>query len=308
MKAGIKLSNLPQVLRRLVANPLPAAAVVGLLLLAPATPALAANPTFAIVGPAEWDLPIVPSANVFIQTGVAQLNNRAYDANGHTVDTPVSHTYIGISRFAHLWTFKSLPHVGFFWEALLPEVRVEGPQTGISGIGDPLFDIAAYIRPSPKDAPLQTLFGFQNIVSVPVGMSQVTNNFWEEFPTIITDETYGKLGFDATLGAGIPTDRHKSGEPDQSIGNMYFVEATLRYQALPWLAPFIQYNYQINEPGRIYQANPIYVPGSHENVFGGGVKVNFTPGRWLDIWYNSGISGLNTLQTKALYLRFVNVF
>lgn len=119
-------------------------------LTANSTVAFAANPTFGIIGPVEWDLPIVPSANVFLQTGVIQSNNRVYTANGSTAKIPQSHLYEGISRFAHLFSFNSLPNVGFVWEVLVPEVRVEGSGTGVSGIGDPLFDVAAYVRPFPN--------------------------------------------------------------------------------------------------------------------------------------------------------------
>lgn len=264
--------------------------------------ALAANPTFAIVGPAEWNLPIVPSANVFIQTAVApQINNRAYGANGDTKHIPVSHTFIGITRFAHLFSFKATPHVGYFWEVLLPEVRVQGTGTGVSGMGDPLLDLAVYTRPTKS-----FLVGFQNILSIPIGNSNLTNNYWEEYPTFITDKTFGKFGLDATLGAGIPSTRHANGEPDQNVGNMYFAEMSARYQVRPWLAPFVTFNYQINEPGRIHDINNTYVPGSHEDVAGAGVKINlFSQNDWLDIWYNRGFSGRNTVQTNAIYMRWV---
>ncbi len=87
-----------------------------------ATPALAANPPIAIVGPAEWDLPTVPSANVFMQTGVFQDSTNTYNASGQEVSTASSQTYEGISRWAHLFSFKSTPNTGFFWEYLQPEV------------------------------------------------------------------------------------------------------------------------------------------------------------------------------------------
>ena len=284
-----------------IRNALVSAVLVALM--ANSTVALAANPTFSIIGPAEWDMPIVPSANIFLQSGVIQDNNRVYNANGDTAKIPQSHIYEGISRFAHLFSYESLPKVGFAWEVLLPEVRIEGSHMGISGMGDPMFDIAAYVRPSPN-----WLVGFQNIVSIPVGGSQVTNNRWVDYPSIISDVTFGKFGLDTTLGVGLPSTRHKSGEPDQTDGTMYMAEAALRYQALPWLAPFIQYNYQYNNSGHIHDANHTYIPSSRENVLGGGAKINFTPGRWLSIWYNKGISGRNTVQTNAIYLRFVNVF
>ena len=307
MRAGASFATLLQFVRRAGAGFLPLALVAGLLL-GSGGPALAANPTFAIVGPAEWNLPVTPSANVFIQTGVIQSNSKAYAADGSSNDIHGGgHTYVGITRFAHLFSFKSMPKVGFYWEALLPEVRVEAPGVGVSGIGDPLFAAAVYARPT-ENTPVKTMIGFQNIVSIPVGNSEVTNNYWQEMPTIIGDASYGKLGFDATLGASFSSTYHKSGEADRTIGNMYFAEAAVRYQLLPWLAPFVTYNYQVNESGRVHNATGDVIAGSHENVLGAGVKANFTPDRWLDLWYDNGVAGVNTVKTNAVYLRFVNIF
>ena len=176
---------------------------------------------------------------------------------------------------------------------------------GVSGIGDPLFAAAAYVRPT-EDSPVKTMFGFQNIVSVPVGNTDVSNHYWAELPTFISDIAYGDLGLDSTLGAQFSSTYRNNGEPDQTIGNMYFFETSLRYQVLSWLAPFVTYNYQVNESGHDALGN--HFQGSHENVIGGGVKVNFTPNRWLDVWYDSGVAGVNTVKTNAVYFRFVNIF
>lgn len=262
-------------------------------------PVMAANPTFAIVGPTEWDLPIVPSANVFMQTGVVQTNGSEYGPGGRETGVRGSHTFVGISRFAHLFSFESLPKVGFFWEVLIPEIRAGAD--GLSGIGDPLFDAAVYFKPTDS-----SMLGLQNIVSAPVGQSSVTNNFWEYYPNIIGDYRWGHWGLDGTLGAGFPSIRRVSGSPDEHIGNMYYAEASLRYQLNSRVTPFVTYNYQMNEPGRV--VGGATVPGSHESVLGGGVKFNFTPDRWLALWYDSGIEGQNTVKTAAVYLRFVNIF
>ena len=41
---------------------------------------------------------------------------------------------------------------------------------------------------------------------------------------------------------------------------------------------------------------------------GVGAKFNFTPNRWLAVWYLTSTGGNNTVKRKAIYLRFVNVF
>jgi hypothetical protein len=152
------------------------------------------------------------------------------------------------------------------------------------------------------------MFGFQNIVSVPIGNSEVTANSWAETPTFISDISYGKFGIDTTLGASFFSNyRDGDAANEHTNGNMYFFETSLRYQVLSWLAPFVTYNYQNNNSG-YYTATDVRIPGSHENVLGGGIKVNFTPNRWLDVWYDRGLAGVNTAQTNAVYFRFVNIF
>lgn len=292
------------------------AAAVTALGAAYAPAALAANPTFAIVEPSEWDLPIVPSANVFIQTGIAQTNGSVYDGAGKSQDTQGSHLYAGVTRFAHLFSFKSLPKVGFFWEILQPEIDLEQPSSlggSVTGLGDPLFDIAAYVKPTPNST-----VGIQNLLSVPVGSNTLSNHFWEYLPDLIGDYNIGKFGFDGTLGAGIASSKHSNGA-DTDIGNTYYAEFTTLYHATNWVAPFLAFNYQVNEPShdaatgaQAPGAAPVFscanAGGCHEDVLGGGVKINFTPTRWLSVWYDSGISGQNTVQTNAVYFRFVNIF
>lgn len=284
-------------------------AIAGLAIATFSSSAVASLPPFAIVGPAEWDLPIVPSANVFIQTGIYQTNGSAYDSSGNGIKGPGGHDIHGISRFAHLFSFKALPKVGFFWEYLQPEINNQLPNgTSTTGLGDPLLDGTVYFKPTKNST-----LGFQNLLSVPIGSNATSNHAWIEIPTIIADYKIGKLGFDGTLAAGIFSAARQANpvcgasKCSLSLGNFYSIQTSMRYQVLPWLAPFITNIYQIQEPGSV-DATDAYIAGSHEDNFGGGVKINFTPGRWLDVWYYKALDGQNTTKENAIYFRFVNIF
>lgn len=275
--------------------------------------ALAANPTYAIVSPSEWNLPITPSTFFFFQTGIVQVNNEAYDLNGDKYDLATNHLVAGISRFGQLFSFKSMPNTGFFWEVLVPEISVYGHGNSVSGIGDPLLDLSVYWKPSP-----QSTVGFQNIVATTFGNTDLSAHFWEYMPSLFGDVNFGKWELDGTIGAGFPSDRNYGGTTTD-IGNMYFFQGSLLFHATDKFAPFINFNYQKNkasrdkytgelEPG----AAPVFTcvePGAcHESDVGGGIKWTWSATQWFTIWYMAGVSGENTVRTNAVVFRFVNIF
>ncbi|HEX7348264.1 MAG TPA: hypothetical protein VF264_01265 [Rhodanobacteraceae bacterium] len=275
--------------------------------------AAASNPTYAIVGPSEWNLPIVPSANVIMQTGIGQVSGSLYDANGNRQGIPSTHLIAGITRFAHLFSLKSMPNTGFFWEVLLPEISVYGHGNSVSGLGDPLLDFTAYWKPTP-----QSTVGFQNIVSTTFGSNELSNHFWEYMPSFIGDVNIQKWELDGTLGMGFASDRNVNGTTTD-IGNMYFAQGSVLFHATESIAPFVNFNYQKNEASHD-QATGALMPGAapvfacagpggcHESDLGAGLKFNWGASRWLSVWYTAGIDGQNTVRTNALYLRFVNIF
>ncbi len=289
-------------------------AAAGIALAIAALPASAANPPFAIVGPTEWNLPIVPSANVFIQSFYVQNSDVAYNRNAREVAGPDAHAYVGLSRWAHLFSFKALPKVGFFWEYLQPEVDVQpsGNSNSVTGMGDPLFDFAAYIRPTDSFT-----IGYQNLLSVPIGNNTLSNHAWIEYPTVIFDwhpsgsHWFDKFGDDGTVGAGISSTVRNTacagvGE-DCNVGDTYFVQDSIRYQVTSWFAPFVDDIYQGQSSGHT-EVTHTRIFGNFENDIGGGAKFNFTPKRWLAVWYLTSTAGNNTVKTKSIYFRFVNIF
>jgi hypothetical protein len=265
--------------------------------------AASANPVAEIIDGASWDLPIGENVNIFLQRGWYQSSGTRYNANGSAVSGPSTTEYIALPSFAHFFFYDALPKVEFYWEVFQPAVNVEPPDhaQSVSGLGDPLINLSAYVRPMPN-----LLLGLENLTSIPVGNSNLTSHRFEIYPHIIADYKLGKLGFDGTFGAGIFTTQHNGIESVKS-GNLYFAETAVRYRLNPTFEPFITNTYQTQNSGTAL-LNNAYIPRNHQDDFGGGTKINFSHKRWISFWYYSTIDGKNVGKTNAVYFRFVNIF
>jgi len=302
-------SNGSTVKKRLCA----AAVCIGLTASACAPVALAADPLISLIGPDEWHLPVVPSLNLFLQSGLAQTNSAFYDNNGNSHNIPGSHVYAGVTRFAHLFSFESLPGVGFGVEYLQPLLDVQLPGQSITGLGDPLFEIGAYFKPAPG-----LTLGYVNVPSVPVGSNELSKHFWSDTSLIVWNYHIGKFGFNGTFAAGFSSTQHAGGK-NTDIGDSYGTEVTGLYEVTHWLAPFVGFTYHRNEashaagtgalaPGQ----GPLYScagpGGCHEELLGGGLNFHITPKQTLALWYYKGIEGSNVVKTNAAYLFYTHAF
>ncbi len=258
--------------------------------------AASANPVVEIIDGASWDLPIGETANIFLQRGWYQSSGTRYNANGSAISGPSTTEYIGLPNDA-------LPKVEFYWEVFQPAVNVEPPDhaKSVSGLGDPLINLSAYVRPIPN-----LLLGLETLTSIPVGNSNLTNHRFENYPHIIADYKLGKLGFDGTFGTGIFSTQH-NGINSVKSGNLYFAETALRYRLNPTFEPFITNTYQTQNSGTAL-LNNAYIPRNHQDDFGGGTKINFSHKRWISFWYYRTIDGKNIGETNAVYFRIVNIF
>ena len=276
--------------------------------------ARAADPLISLIGPDEWNVPIVPSLNLFLQSGLAQTNNIFYDSGGNSHDIPDgSHVYAGVTRFAHLFSFESLPKVGFAVEYLQPTLDVELPGQSITGFGDPLFELAAYFRPAPG-----LMVGYVNVPSIPVGSNELSSHFWSDTSLLVWNYHVGPLGFNGTLAAGVSSTQHEGGR-DTHIGNSYDAEVTGLYKVADWVAPFVAFTHHSTSASRVIGTGaeapgqgPLYScagpGGCHENLLGGGLNFHITHKHALALWYYDGISGSNVVKTKATYLLYTHPF
>lgn len=268
-----------------------------------AAPAYASDITFAVIGPHEYALPVnFKPFNVFVQYGEFNSDGSAYDSHGNEVKGPGTHTWIGLSKYVHFWTFKSLPNVGFAYEVIEPEVRIEGNSLGVSGFADPLTGPAVWIKPSSNST-----LGFQSFLQIPVGNSQVSNNYWANYSSMFWDWQLGKFNFDGDLGGVFRSTRHVTGAPDASMGTTVHMNARFAYQVTPLLEPFAALDWMDKGADQI---GGIDVPGTdvQETALGAGIMFHFAPKISLTLRYSHGVDGKNTNVTDAGYLKFVYLF
>jgi hypothetical protein len=264
----------------------------------------AANPLVGIVEGENWDLPIVPSASLFIQSGMAQRNVQDYDTSGNTKPSASGGTSVeGMTRFAHAFSFQSIPDIGFLIEAFQPEISSpSGNGNTMTGLGDPFVHMLAYKRFLDNSL----LLGVGNIVSIPVGSNEVSNHAWIDAPNLVADYKIGNLGFDGTLAAAYLS-RVGNGCTAQigcaQPGNLYTAEGAVRYVVTPWFVPFVSYTVQNEDHGHFTGA-PIVFPGSREGDLGVGARFPIDHLRWFSIWYYDGLNGSNTAKSNAVYLKF----
>jgi hypothetical protein len=262
--------------------------------------AMAANPPLFIVVPLEWTLPIVPSTNVIIQNAVFNTNNSAYD-----MQAPGGQSFIGLTRYAHVWANNPHPKVAYFWEVLQPYANVSGREFSVSGFGDPLFDIGW----------IQKWGGFQIepqlLVGVPIGSSELTNHFWSFTPIFPFNwmVANNKLAITGTFAYTWNTTRHQTGVPDLKVGNSFFGDMIFTWMASAKVQPFVRYDYN-KQNGTWNLEDASYVPqsDSHDGAVGAGLRFTFPKFPLTNLWYEQSVSGKNTVKTKAVYVMFAYLF
>jgi hypothetical protein len=277
----------------------------------------AATPLISLVGPDEWDLPIVKSANLFLQSGLAQDSTEFYDPNHNshrlsTIGVPGFHVYGGVTRFAHMFSFDSLPEVGFGIEYLQPWLDVQTPGQSTTGLGDPLFELGAYFKPFPNFT-----LGYLNVPTIPVGSDQLSSHFWSDTSAIIWNYHVAGFGFNGTFSYSTASMQHENGK-DTRIGDSYGAEATALYQLNRWVAPLVGY-VDIHtgaahdaasgapQPGAGPLLYSCLLPGGcTEHLVGGGVDFHIPSKHHLSIWYYTGIDSSNVIKTNALYFFYTH--
>ena len=181
-----------------------------------ATPALADNITFAVIGPHEYDLPVdFKPFNVVVQYGENNTGNRAFNGYGNSVPGNYQNQFVGLSKYVFFWCFPGINDIGFAYEVITPEVGVTGPGTGsgVRGIADTLTGPAMWIKPTPN-----TTLGVQNFLQVPIGMQSVTNGYWANYASIFFDAQWPVASLTGNLGAVTRSIQQLPGLPEAVAG------------------------------------------------------------------------------------------
>ena len=76
----------------------------------------AAQTTFDVIGPHEYDLPVdFQPFNVFVQYAYMQRNNRSFDGSGNRVKGSGSDALVGLSKYVRFWTPDFNRKIGLAW-------------------------------------------------------------------------------------------------------------------------------------------------------------------------------------------------
>ncbi|MBI1921958.1 MAG: transporter [Geobacter sp.] len=258
-----------------------------------------------VIGPHEYALPVnYDSFNAIVQYGFLQTDNMAYDNNGHRGSGPGTTTAVGLTKYVHFFTVKSLPDVGLAWEIVLPEISVQKPGFSASGIGDPLPGFAAWIKPSKNST-----LGLQSFLSVPVGSDAVSDKTWGSLTTIIGDVQLGDLDICGHTGYIFKSTRHQTGVNDVDPGSTFHANLRFGYRAHKYLEPFLGVDYQVTGSSKDeVTGQKIVNSNSNETALGAGMMLNFTDSMNLTARYDYGVEGKNTPVSNSLNFKFAFIW
>lgn len=266
--------------------------------------AQANNITFAVIAPHEYELPVnYDDFSVFVQYNQFNSTNKFYNDNGKLVDAPGGrqNLYVGLSKYVYFTTFDAMPNVGWAFEAIVPEVHVGLKNANnLNGVGDPIFGFATWIKPTANST-----LGVQSFMQVPIGMKEVTNNYWNNLSSVLFDIQWEKISFVGDVGVVIPFAEEKSKLASFKPGDSFHTNLRWGYKfddkTIP-LEPFFALDYQANRTSRFAGAN---VPGTkgHDLSIGGGVLWKIDDQFSFAVHYSHSIDGRNVAPTNAVYFR-----
>jgi hypothetical protein len=278
-------------------------AIMMALALVMAPQAEASGITFSIIAPHEYNLPVDfdKSLDLLIQYGEWNNLDKKFDNNGNKVDMKSTDTYVGVTKYARFFNYKSLPGVAFAWEAIIPEVSIRSTGQSDNGLGDPITGLLAWIKPTKN-----TVFGVQNYLQLPFGTEKVSDNTFKTLPSIFWDAQFGDLNFDGDAGFVIQSKDTKNNiEP----GSTFHSNIRLGYRVHKYVEPYFSLDYQTTGSTKnSLTGSDIANSKSNELGLGGGLMVNFSDSVSLSAKYQYGVDGKNTAVTNGLSFKWCYVF
>ncbi|QID19255.1 transporter [Nitrogeniibacter mangrovi] len=266
------------------------------LLLAGLSGLAAAQTTFDVIGPHEYDLPIdFKPFNVFVQYAYVQRNNRLFDGSGDRAKGPGSTAIVGLSKYVHFWTPESNRNIGLAWEVIVPEISVRGhhPASQSSGIGDPMTGFAIWYKPTP-DATV----GFQSFVQIPAGDQDVSDTNWKNLSSLFWDvRLTEQWGWTADAGFVFQDDKNDGTKP----GTVFHTNQRLGYRVSPLLEPFLALDY---ERGKRTST----VDGGHALDGGLGLMLHTFDNQSITLRYAKSIRGENHAANNSFNLKYAYVW
>jgi hypothetical protein len=268
-------------------------------------PAQASGITFDVIGPHEYELPVdYKPFNVFVQYAYRNDDGQAFAGNGATVPGAHTQTVVGLSKYVRFWSSEHLPGIGLAYEVIQPEIRVDGTNTGVGGFGDTITGPAIWFKPTPNST-----FGFQTFMSIPIGTSSVTNNYWANMSSFLYDYQWESVSFTGDTGAVFRSDRHLTGSNDLSEGTTYHNNWRFGWKNSSMIEPFFAFDWQTTGKNIDQKTNlAVYGSNSNEVALGGGLMFKIADDWSITGRYSHGVQGKNTPVTDSINLKLVRVW
>ncbi|MDF7673726.1 transporter [Acetobacteraceae bacterium ESL0709] len=264
----------------------------------------ASDITFAVIGPHEYDLPVdfKTPFNVLVQYGDGNAAGEHYNSKGNRHGGNGAHTWAGMSKYVHFWTFDSIPHVGFAYEVIQGESYTLANGKNYGGLGGTITGPAVWFKPNKKST-----FGIQVFMQTPTGTRQnIAPNYWSALTSFMFDYEWDHFSFDGDLGAVSASTKHIKGEHSYHPGTVFHSNLRFSWKASKEWEPFLALDWQ-NGAGLYDNTLNHYIrdTNTREVALGVGLMWNISPQFNLTARYSHSVEGRNIPETDAYYLKFV---
>ncbi|MCX8667461.1 transporter [Acetobacteraceae bacterium B3987] len=268
--------------------------------------AVASDITFAVIGPHEYDLPVdFKPFNVFVQYGVGNAAGSSYNGQGSRKPEGGSHTWSGLSKYVHFWTFDSIPHVGFAYEVIQSESCRLANGTNYGGLGPTITGPAVWFKPNKHST-----FGIQTFMQTPSATRRDLNpQYWSNLSSFMFDYEWKHFSFDGDLGAVVASTKHVRGEHSYHPGTAFHSNLRFSWKASRMWEPFFAMDWQNNAGWRDNTLGR-YIADSSSREVTLGVGLMWRISSKLDITarYAHSVDGRYIPETNAYYFKLVYLF
>lgn len=260
----------------------------------------AAQITFDVIGPHEYELPVdFDPFNVFVQYGMVQEDDRLFNRNGDRVDGSGAQRIVGMSKYVRFWSPESNRNIGVAWEVIVPEVAIrnrnlaDADDRHVSGIGDPLTGFAIWYKPAAN-----ATLGFQSFVQIPVGTEKVSDTNWKNLSSFFWDwRITDKLGWTGDAGIVWQTRRDNGIRP----GLSWHTNHRFGWRASQRLEPFLAIDAE-------YLEARDGAPSAHVIDAGPGLMIHTFANQSISLRYSTSVDGRNHSVNDSFNIKYAYVW
>ncbi len=268
--------------------------------------AAAADITFAVIGPHEYELPVnYEPFNAIVQYGEINSSSKFWNEQGHIDKGAGGALYEGLTKYVYFFDFKSIPNLGIAAEVIEPEVYVSDSSPHVSGLAGTIFGFALWTKPDKNST-----FGVQSFGQAPDSTGKLTiGQTWNNLSSFLFDYQFKHFDVTGDLGIVFRTTQHVDNRPAVDQGNVFHLNLRAGWKVNPIVEPFVSVdwtsansNYDDNTGAEVPSS------GTRETALGGGINVKLSEKAGFAVRYSRGVEGHNTTFTDAAYFKIYYVF